>query len=299
MSEYTFQLQGEDKIVIDSPSSCIVRTRRDFETFFEYLDSTVNEILLPPLHTKDFVRWLQDVLYYNPNFKDITVVKNFLVNESFYIQIEEAKFKFLRRYSELIERTWAFGSTYEHIGIFVDSESEERLYDLENRFRVLSRVREELEISFTKQLCLARLLNEKCEFLKQNLKYFISSSNHLAKMGPTFTNEPRNKEINNQLGVLADILASIAGLFDRKRLYYEKYRRIKEKLLRDKLQPESKEETLYSPQAVLEEMVTDIKRYNANLIKFLERHDMVTGIELKMSKVIKDINNILNNNAEG
>lgn len=295
MSEFIFQHQGEDKILIDSPHSRIIRTRKDFEIFSEHLESTVNEILLPQLHNNDFVRWMREVLYYNPNFHQIDLIRNFLTNESFYIRVEEDKLKFLRKYSDFIEKTWGLRSSYEHIGIFVDKNSEERLYELENRFIVLNKVKDELETNFTKQLTLAKLLNEKCEFLKQNLKYFISSSHHAVKIGQSFLNETNNKDIIFQLDDLAHIFSTITGLFERRREYYDKYRRIKEKLLKEKLQIESKEETLHNPHATLDELMNNIKRYNINLIEFLEKHEIATGAEAKIANLIRDINNILSN----
>ena len=298
MPEYTFQHNGEDKIVIDSPLTSIVRTKKDFETFYDHLNATVSEVLLPPLREKNFVRWVQDVLYYNANFREIALLKDFLTNESFYITVEEDTFKFLRKYSDLIERKLSFGSNYKHIGIFVDSDSEERLYALENKFKGLGKIRDELENTFATQVHLTKTLNEKCEFLKLNLKYFISSSHHNTVIAPAFSNETRNKEIIDQLEGLAEVFGTIVGLFDRRRQFYERYKKIKEKLLKDKLQPENKEETLQNPQAVLEALMQEIKKYNINLIHFLERHEIVTGVELKMANSIKDINDVLNNNNE-
>lgn len=299
MSDYVFQLQGEDKIQIDGPSTSIIRTRKDFETFNEYINSTVNEILLPQLYDKDFVRWVQDVLCYNPNFCKIELIKNFLTNESFYIPVvEDDKFKFLRKYSDFIENTWNLRSNYEHIGIFVDKDSEEHLYEMENKFRTISKIHEELVTSFNKQLTITQLLNEKCEFLKQNLKYFMSNKNFTMKIGLMFTTESSKKKIIMELDLLANIFNSIRSLFDRKRRYYEKYRIIKEKLMKDKLQPDSKEETLYSPQAVLEELMAEIKKYNTNLIEFLGKHAMILSVETQMAQTIEDINCVLSGNCE-
>ena len=300
MSEYTFQIQGEDKIAIFSSTTHIIRTKKDFETFYDYLDSTVSEILIPLLDNKDYIQWLKDVLYFNPDYREIELLNNFLTNESFYIQIEEDKFKFLKKYSDLIERKLSFGSNYEHIGIFVDNDSEHKLYGLENKYRSLSKIREELESTFLTQLGLTKTLNEKCEFLKLNLKYFISTSHHNNIIGTAFTNEPRNKDITVQLSSLKTAFNSIAFLFQRKRQFYEKYRKIKEKLVKEKLLPESKEETLSNPQAVLEKLMVEIKKYNMNLIRFLEENEMVIGVETQIGKVIREINNVLEGyNDEG
>lgn len=298
MPEFAFHVQGEDRILVTGPQKNITRTRKDFEVFNDHLDSTVNEVLLPQTHSSDFIKWMSELLDYNPNYQQISVVNNFLTNENFYIRIEDDKFKFLRKYSDFIERTWGYNSNYEHIGVFVDNDSEEKLYELENKFITLGKVKEELETSFTKKLTLTRLLNEKCEFLKQDLKYFISSSHHTSKMGHSFLNDAHNTEILIQLEDLSHIFETIHGFFERKRIYYDKYKRIKDKLLKEKLLPESKEETLHNPQAALEELVSGIKKYNINLIQFLENHELAISVEVKITKLIRDINNILSNKCD-
>ena len=37
----------------------------------------------------------------------------------------------------------------------------------------------------------------------------------------------------------------------------------------------------------------EIKKYIANLVLFLEKHDMVIVVAMKMTKVIRDTNNVL------
>ena len=293
MSEYSFEKISNDQVSITNAGGFIVRTLADFAHFHDYLQNKLTSLLVPLLEKEDYVDWMKRLIHFNKNYKQFDDLRNFLVNEDFFIEKREGEYNnYFKQVGEFINRNWPINSEFKNMGIFVDGENEKALYKKRKSFMGLESMCKYIKESFETKIEVNRLLNKKCAFLSQNLKYFISENHSALLVNNKFSNESKNSEITGRLDELLRLIRTVLFFFHKKDEVYSKYKTAKEAQLKNKFKSNDRQETLINHQKNIEEIEVIIKEYNKNLLFFSENHEDVISISGKMDSIVKEINQI-------
>ena len=293
MSEFSFEKLSEDQISISNSGGVIVRTLADFAHFHSYLQNKLTSLLVPLLEKEDYVDWMKRLIHFNKNYKQFDDLRNFLINEEFFIEKKEDEMgTYLKQVSAFISKNWPINSEFKNMGIFVDGENEKALYRERKNFVSLESMCRYIKETFETKVELNRLLNKKCAFLSQNLKYFISEDNSALLLNNKFSNETKNSEISGRLEELIKLIQTAMFFFHRKDEIYGRYKKAKEAQLKNKFQSHEVQETMTNHQRNIDEIEQVIREYNKNLLFFSESHEDVISLSGKMDSIVKEINEL-------
>ena len=138
----------------------------------------------------------------------------------------------------------------------------------------LKRVLNNVQETWTARLERAVALNSGCEYLKENYPFFVSLLNRDRDLYGRFRDFSRNEELDQQFKLIDEQVSEILYFYKRHNALYLR-----------------RTDTIESGTASFIEQ--SIRELNNRIIDFLEKDELLTSLEKKLTELIQTLNTLI------